>query len=346
MPNSAESQEIRNEGSKRGQQLPNFIEHHWRTPNTLEKGEGQVQLCHQAKEWPTPRASEAGPDFAKADRSDTGMALPAVAEQWASPRASDGAKGSPNQAFGEGGGVPLAAQTIQWGPPVAVVRVRDESTMAKGLETRKASGRTTVPLYIGEQAERWGTPMASERAQSPRDVDHGIQLANQTEKWETPSVALTDGTRASRSGDRSDELLLTGQALASRDHWTTPTRDVAERETPYAQGGTPLQLQASRSQRQDQTTPDGAMYSKARRFVLRLYRTLSSPRIPSWSRLRAWVVRSQRRKLSEWFVEWLHGWPTGWTDSETAVTEFQVWLRRSRGQLLRLLSTPVDRGLF
>jgi hypothetical protein len=35
--------------------------------------------------WPTARASEAGPDFAKASRSSTGMALPAVAASSISP---------------------------------------------------------------------------------------------------------------------------------------------------------------------------------------------------------------------------------------------------------------------
>jgi hypothetical protein len=37
--------------------------------------------------WPTARASEAGPDFAKASRSSTGMALPAVAASSISPSA-------------------------------------------------------------------------------------------------------------------------------------------------------------------------------------------------------------------------------------------------------------------
>lgn len=37
--------------------------------------------------WPTARASEAGPDFAKASRSSTGLALPAVAASSISPSA-------------------------------------------------------------------------------------------------------------------------------------------------------------------------------------------------------------------------------------------------------------------
>lgn len=61
----------------------------WATPKasdpdggrtTKTKGGGNAHLPIQVRElWPTARASEAGPDFAKRDRSKTGMALPALA---------------------------------------------------------------------------------------------------------------------------------------------------------------------------------------------------------------------------------------------------------------------------
>lgn len=89
-------------------------------------------------QWPTMKAANAGPDFAKADRSKTGMSVqtvialaqraadevewdpsspeesPQSAETatWSTPRASDGAKGSPNQKF-SAGGQPLPAQIHQ-----------------------------------------------------------------------------------------------------------------------------------------------------------------------------------------------------------------------------------------
>jgi len=37
--------------------------------------------------WPTPRAAEAGADFAKLNRSKTGMSLPTAAALWPTPRA-------------------------------------------------------------------------------------------------------------------------------------------------------------------------------------------------------------------------------------------------------------------
>lgn len=75
--------------------------------------------------WPTPKSSPAGPDFAKVERSDTGLSLQTVMAAtvyWSTPRASDGDKGAPRQQFG-GGGQPLPAQmyanTSLWVTPSA-----------------------------------------------------------------------------------------------------------------------------------------------------------------------------------------------------------------------------------
>jgi hypothetical protein len=100
--------------------------------------------------WPTPKSSIAGPDFAKLDRSATGISLQTAAALWATPtaqdsngrdrhnqrdgsitlsllgqsklwtppRASDGEKGSPNQT--QDGLPALASQAVtasRWPPP-------------------------------------------------------------------------------------------------------------------------------------------------------------------------------------------------------------------------------------
>ena len=36
------------------------------------------------------------------------------------------------------------------------------------------------------------------------------------------------------------------------------------------------------------------------------------------------------------FLDWLMGWPIGWSEPERPVTEWSHWLRRSRGALSRL----------
>ena len=42
------------------------------------------------------------------------------------------------------------------------------------------------------------------------------------------------------------------------------------------------------------------------------------------------------RRLNPAFVEWLMGWPLGWTDFAPVATEWSRWLRRMRSELLRL----------
>jgi hypothetical protein len=124
------------------------------SPETHQKN--ARPLSETAGRWATPKASQAGPDFAKLARSSTGVALAAQANLWATPLASSGDKGGPAQAFGQGGGTPLAAQAS---------------------------------------------------------------------RWATPTVADTEGGRANRSGDRSGELLIRGQALqlhSRQDPMTSP----------------------------------------------------------------------------------------------------------------------------
>jgi len=48
----------------------------------------------------------------------------------------------------------------------------------------------------------------------------------------------------------------------------------------------------------------------------------------------------QRRSLNPQFVEWLMGWPIGWTASEPVETGLSLWLQRSRTALSMLLSRP------
>jgi len=62
----------------------------WGRHGTKHGGRDLPDEAAMVATWPTPRASEAGPDFAKATRSGTGMALPAVAAltTWPTPNSS------------------------------------------------------------------------------------------------------------------------------------------------------------------------------------------------------------------------------------------------------------------
>src|SRR5690606_14610862 len=78
-------------------------------------------------------------------------------------------------------------------------RPRSPETLAKcaGFRKRNAT-KDTVPVYLEEVA------------------------INMVSQWEGPSVAVTEGSRMTRSGARSDELLLTGQAVKCSENWAGP----------------------------------------------------------------------------------------------------------------------------
>ncbi|WP_394658454.1 hypothetical protein, partial [uncultured Novosphingobium sp.] len=68
------------------------------------------------------------------------------------------------------------------------------------------------------------------------------------ENWEAPSVAVTDGSRLTRGGDRSDELLLTGQAVETAKRWSSPKASDPEKAGPNmrgSKGDVPLPGQAA-----------------------------------------------------------------------------------------------------
>ncbi len=75
--------------------------------------------------WRTPTASEEklgdSPDWMPDEKAGE-HSLTRQATKWSTPRSSDAEKGSPQQSFGEGGGVPLPAQAVgqQWMTPRVV----------------------------------------------------------------------------------------------------------------------------------------------------------------------------------------------------------------------------------
>jgi hypothetical protein len=51
-----------------------------------------------------------------------------------------------------------------------------------------------------------------------------------------------------------------------------------------------------------------------------------------------------RRRLNPRFVEWLMGWPIGWTSFEHAETGLSAWLLLMRGELSTLCSRTPQQG--
>ncbi len=150
--------------------------------------------------------------------------------------------------------------------------------------------------------KKWGTPTSRDWKDGGGlgDVPTNGLLGRQVvREWSTPSVADTTGGHRSRSGTRSDELLLNGQVTK----WPTPTTQDSRSsgsmypKTATHQPGVTLTDAAVRggrsmSSRRDQTTPtNGANTS------------------------------SDGRVLNPRFVEALMGFPKDWTACDSSETQ-------------------------
>lgn len=183
-----------------------------------------------------------------------------------------------------------------------------------------------------------------------RDVSDTLTAASRdfAAIWQTPA---TDSFR-SRGGDRKDEMGLDQQARAFtiEGHWTTPCADdTGMRSKRCSQGGTLLSTQAGIHAL---TWPTPQASDDQRKATKASHQKMLCNLAPHWSpecpSPPAQVIRagpqssSERRSLNPLFVEWLMGWPIGWTDCERAATGLSPWLQRSRGILSTLLSPPIE----
>lgn len=252
--------------------------------------------------WPTPATRDYkganGPDHLE---NGTGRLhldqLPNfVAHSWSTHRASDGAKGGPNQSFG-GGGVPLPAQAAQWPTPTT-----DSTTERTG---RYAQG--------------------------------GPPLTAAVSMWDTPSVADVTGGRTSRSGDRKDELLLNSMAAkVSAESWPTP----ALTDSNGARNRTAVRSDPDSKHHDGVTLNDAIILYSPPGPETETHGDGSPSTDPTSSRL----------SLNARFVEWLMGWPPGWTNFACSVMAFTLYRERMRSELWRLPwraeAVPAQLSLF
>lgn len=163
------------------------------------------------------------------------------------------------------------------------------------------------------------------------ELAEGVIAAQQ---WEAPSVAVTEGSRKTRGGDRSNELLLTGQAEAVSERWSSPKASDPEKAGPNMRGSIT---------RQDGKSRADILSYQAEQF----FHPPSSPDQPTT--LAGAICStdtpntnqpSVKRKLNPIFVEALMRWPTGLSGFERPAMAWIQWLQRQLGFLSTLHSQP------
>lgn len=262
--------------------------------------------------WPTPRDKAAGEDLGPKGGRD----LQTTATGWPSPCARDGdpkrgltAPGSQAWANKVAAGAvgasgllsdDLSSSAAAWPTPPAM-----GAGYTKDEDKREAQRTSTHKGHDGNElarrSEHWPSPRASEfneSTQSPEALAMGWQetLAGLARTWPTPN-AHDSGTMRSDSAEAADRHYEPHdlQRAALTFPCSHPARD-----------GGPMSA-AVGSSLSIETLPDGSK-------CLRLGPT-------------------SRRRLNPTFVEWLMGWPPGWTAYAAVGTE--SWSCRAR----RLLSS-------
>ena len=101
-------------------------------------------------------------------RRDGDRTLTSEAKGWPTPNAHDGRRPGVDERSTQGANLSRDSVMI-WQTPSA--RDQEGSGFRGGDRSDEAK--------LGGQAKLWGTPAAHQRSHSQREVDHGIQLANQ-----------------------------------------------------------------------------------------------------------------------------------------------------------------------
>ncbi len=173
-----------------------------------------------------------------------------------------------------------------------------------------------IQVGLEHHVRMWPTPTATDGSKAPKYYAGGNpSLPHAVKVWPTPksSPSGPDYARAGREGAGGDDLAT----AVARDLWPTPTSsDAKGRGKKYAQGGTPLSCAAK-----TWPTPSARDWKSSNASP----ETMKKNARP----LNETVTRGAGGALNPMWVEWLMGWPLGWTALEPLeMDKYQRWLEQ------------------
>lgn len=199
----------------------------------------------------------------------------------------------------------------------------------------------------------WPTPVANDHKsiyaseETHAKAEHPRPLREVVGVWTTPSAG--DGSRGGTITERMSGTSLTQQVNTL---WSTPRSSDAEKGGPnqaFGAGGTPLPAQAS--QWRTPRSHEVGQYQYDRGDKEKPTPTLTGQALASLLPDRPISTDGDgsshiRRTLNPLFVEWLMGWPPGWTSlgltplassgCACSATAFTRWQRRMQSELSQL----------
>ena len=206
---------------------------------------------------------------------------------------------------------------------------------------------TPVLLTAASASGLWPTPLSSaggpDFAKMTRSPASGITLQTAVAMWPTPTVACATGGQVSRGGDRKGELLLAGAVKMfptphgfSKDGKSNgPSGNELGRAvnqslrfpTPRAEDS-----QCAGGHRGKDDTLYGAI-CRPKQFPTPTAQDAKNNGAPSQMVRHTKPLNAEiGGSLNPSWVEWLMGWPIGWTDcAPLAMDKFQQWLRSHGG---------------
>jgi hypothetical protein len=216
--------------------------------------------------------------------------LQMVAVGWPSPNAQDGHRGqTPFGYEGHNGGENIHTAAINFPPdPWGTPRAAD--VKGTGMEGSASHLHKLDRDYLDAQVVSW------------------------PEQWQSPPATLGAAGCSSRSGDRIGEELLAGQAKAFPPQpWQTPRVTTGDYTRDNGQKGEErLSLQGESktfpsSPPPEMTGGDGCGYSALIQLLCQLFHVETEAEF-----------RAIPKQLNPLFVEFLMGWPRGWSTAATA----------------------------
>ncbi|WP_246410867.1 hypothetical protein [Phyllobacterium trifolii] len=244
-----------------------------------------------------------------------------------------------------------ASSSSQWPTPQVADINQDRGGMEYAEKKFQQSGYPNLANSAKMfQASAWLTPSANEDAAGTVDGKMQRMLTHQAKEasdlWSTPRAS--DGEKGSPNQSfGAGGIPLPAQAIQLGEMWTTPraTETNEAWETKRARNIRHLATSTSSSRTKGVGGPTTSMQAEALASSLPVH-----PIYPVGG-----IHSKERRSLNPLFVEWLMGWPQGWTllawtDFACSAMELSHWKQRMRFALSQLASPkeapPAQLALF